>query len=227
MSEESNELDSNSESDTHPRDTRDSTRDRVWTIPNALSLFRWVGSPGLILCGYWQSPTAFIVWYLVLALSDWLDGKIAVRYHQQSTLGARLDSFADATLYACALIGGILVWHEELLAQWIWVALACGSYGVATIAGFVKFGRWPSYHTRTAKASWLFVMVAIAGLAWGEPVWTLRIAMLAVLLANVESIAITSLLREWHSDVISVFIIRDGQPTLSKVESGQLPQDSM
>ena len=193
-----------------PRNEPSLDQHRWWNVPNALSLIRWIGSPSLIYLGWMQLPQAFIVGYVLLALTDWFDGKIAVRYHLQTSLGARLDSLADATLYVCVLLGGLALWHAPLLEHWLWLVTAIGSYVVATVVGFLKFRQWPSYHTRTAKASWLFVMVAIGCLAWELPSWPLKLAAASVTLANLESIAISFRLREWQTDVISVLAIQNG-----------------
>lgn len=182
------------------------------TIPNALSLFRWIGSPMLIAMGWLEEPRGFVIAFLVLSLSDWIDGKIAVHWNQRSTLGARLDSFADATLYGSLLIGGLLLWHKVLLAEWPWLTLAVGSYAIATLAGFMKFGRWPSYHTRSAKLSWGFVLAGVAGIAWDWSAWPLRIAMLSVTIANLESLWITSHSRKWRNDVIGFWVPEEEPP---------------
>lgn len=205
-----NSLDSKSQTPPSTADSSDEApRSGRWaTIPNFLSLFRWLGSPLLIVMGVVGEPRGFVIAYLVLSLSDWIDGKIAVGWNQRSRLGARLDSWADATLYGCLLIGACLLWWETLVEQWPWIALAVGSYAIATTAGFVKFGRWPSYHTRSAKLSWGFVLIAVACVAWSGPMWPLIIAMLSVTLANLESLWITTQLKHWHNDVIGFWVVK-------------------
>ena len=86
-----------------PRDER--YKDSIVTIPNLICIGRMVGSLVLLAIAvagwrYW-----FVGLFLALSLSDWIDGKLARWLHQRSDLGARLDSAADAILYA-ALIGG-------------------------------------------------------------------------------------------------------------------------
>lgn len=192
------------------RSQEEERRYRRWaTIPNFLSLFRWLGSPLLIVMGVVSEPRGFVIAYLVLSLSDWIDGKIAVGWNQRSRLGARLDSWADATLYGCLLIGACLLWWQTILTHWPWIALAIGSYAIATAAGLLKFRRWPSYHTRSAKLSWGFVLIAVACVAWNGPAWPLWIAMLSVTIANLESLYITSQLAQWHNDVIGFWKVRD------------------
>ena len=218
---------------TDPRSSPDATtrtpRDpsRRWaTIPNALSLFRWLGSPLLIAIGAVGEARGFVLAYLVLALSDWIDGKIAVGWNQRSRLGARLDSFADATLYASLLIGGLLLWHDVLTDEWPWLVMAVGSYAVATVAGLIRFGRWPSYHTRSAKLSWGFMMAGVAGIAWAWSPWPLRIGLVSVTLANVESLVITLRSSRWRNDVIGFWVPEtppDADATASPEPSEQAP----
>lgn len=183
---------------------------RWWTVPNALTLFRGIGSILLVYLGWRQFPQAFLVWYLVLAITDFIDGRIAVYFHQRTVLGARLDSFADALLYAAVLVGALFLWHDRLLPLWPWIAMACGSYAIATLYGMFKFGRWPSYHNWTAKGSWVFVVAAIVCLAWNWTNIPLLLATVSVTLANIESIAITHRLKQWRSDVNSFFKIESG-----------------
>ncbi|MDQ1684162.1 MAG: hypothetical protein QOC82_899 [Frankiaceae bacterium] len=90
--------------------------DRVWTIPNLLSLLRLLGVPLFL----WLvlGPEANGWAFAVLAfggISDYADGKIARRFNQSSRLGALLDPAADrlyilATLSALAARGIIPIW---------------------------------------------------------------------------------------------------------------------
>ncbi|WP_017569688.1 CDP-alcohol phosphatidyltransferase family protein [Nocardiopsis halotolerans] len=89
--------------------------DRIWTVPNLLSMLRLVGVPLFL----WLVLVAQADWWalLVLALaglSDWLDGKIARAWNQASRLGAVLDPLADRLYIFVALLGlvirGIVPW---------------------------------------------------------------------------------------------------------------------
>lgn len=78
--------------------------DRVWTLPNVLSLLRLAGVPLMV----WLilGPQADGLAVLVLALggfTDWLDGYLARAWHQTSRLGQMLDPIADR-LYILAVI---------------------------------------------------------------------------------------------------------------------------
>lgn len=88
--------------------------DRVWTVPNALSMLRLVGVPiflWLILSG--QDGWAVVV-LTVSGVSDYLDGKIARAYNLVSSVGQLLDPLADRLYILSTLLGlawrGIIPW---------------------------------------------------------------------------------------------------------------------
>ena len=67
--------------------------DRVWTVPNALSLLRLLGVPLFLYLVLGPHEDAWAVWILIFAgISDYADGKIARRFNQFSRLGAVLDA---------------------------------------------------------------------------------------------------------------------------------------
>jgi cardiolipin synthase len=167
---------------------------RIWTIPNIISLARLVGVPVFL----WlvlgpRSPTAdwWAVGILIASgLSDWLDGKIARAFNQQSRLGQLLDPAADrlyivATVIALAIRGIIPWWlvivlgtREVLLAIMLavlrrhgWGALQVSFIGkAATLALLYAFpmlflGSHPtSYAELTRVVGWAFVI-------WGSALY--------------------------------------------------------
>lgn len=83
--------------------------DRVWTIPNALSMLRLAGVP--VFLWLLLGPHADGYALLVLAVSgftDWADGVLARRLDQRSRLGAMLDPFADRLYILASLVGLVL-----------------------------------------------------------------------------------------------------------------------
>ena len=97
----------------------------------------------------------------MLLFDDWLDGKLAI-WLQQQTRSATADSVADAVLYATLLFGIAWLKGGFVLQQATWLGAALLSYALTTVAGLVKYGRIPSYHTRGAKASWPLMTVSVA-----------------------------------------------------------------
>jgi cardiolipin synthase len=91
--------------------------DRLWTIPNALSVLRLFGVP--LFLWLLLGPEADGWALLVLALSgftDWADGVLARKLNQLSRFGALLDPFADR-LYILATLAGLVV--RDIIPVWL------------------------------------------------------------------------------------------------------------
>ncbi len=178
---------------------------RLLTIPNVLCLIRLVGAGVLIVLALNGQPYVFLGLYLFLVATDWVDGKLARWLDQRSVFGARLDSAADASLYTALLLGCLWLKWDVLQHEIGWILPAVASYALTSGVGLWRFGRWPSYHTRGAKSTWLLITIGVVCLVGGWALWPLRIAMLAVMLTNVEATLISFTLRQWRADVPSLY----------------------
>jgi cardiolipin synthase (CMP-forming) len=93
------------------------TSTRVLTVPNGLSLLRLLGVPVFLWLILGPEADGLAILVLMFAgLSDWLDGKIARRWHQTSRLGQLLDPAADR-LYILATLIGLAV--RDVLPVWL------------------------------------------------------------------------------------------------------------
>jgi cardiolipin synthase len=95
--------------------------DRLWTIPNGLSVLRVLGVP--LFLWLLLGPHADAWALVVLALSgftDWLDGVLARALDQMSALGALLDPLADR-LYILATLLGLVV--RDVIPLWLAVVI--------------------------------------------------------------------------------------------------------
>ena len=90
---------------------------RLPTIPNLICGTRLVGSFVLVGIAWFDYSELFLWVFLLLAVSDWIDGKLAILLNQRSVFGARLDSWADAALYAALLVGAVMMYGETLACR--------------------------------------------------------------------------------------------------------------
>jgi len=99
----------------------DTTVNRVWTLPNVLSMVRLAGVPLFL----WLvlGPEADLLALGVLMLSgvtDFLDGYLARRLGQTSVLGQVLDPVADR-LYILAVVIGLAL--RDIVPWWVALSL--------------------------------------------------------------------------------------------------------
>jgi CDP-diacylglycerol--glycerol-3-phosphate 3-phosphatidyltransferase len=179
--------------------------DRLLTIPNIICGIRFFGSFVLVGIAWAERSDLFLWIFLLLAMSDWVDGKLAILLNQRSVIGARLDSWADAALYTALLVGSVMMYGEILYGEIAWFIAALATYVISTAAGFWKFGRWPSYHTRAAKIGWFLIMIGAIGLFTDWSLWPLRLTLAFVALTNLEALGITIISPAWRADVTSIY----------------------
>ena len=94
---------------------------RVWTVPNLLSMLRLAGVPLFL----WLvlGPEADLIALVVLMVSgitDYLDGYLARRLDQFSSLGEILDPVADR-LYILAVVVGLAL--RDIIPWWVAIIL--------------------------------------------------------------------------------------------------------
>ena len=95
--------------------------DRVFTVPNLISMARLAGVPVFLWLVLVPQADWWAVGLLIAAgLSDWLDGKLARAWNQQSRLGQVLDPAADR-LYIAATLIGLAV--RAIIPWWLVAAL--------------------------------------------------------------------------------------------------------
>jgi len=99
------------------------TTDRVWTIPNILSLLRLAGVPVFVYLLLGPEADGWAIAILMVAgVTDWADGKLARMLNQSSRLGALLDPAADRLYILATLIAFVI---RDVVPIWV-VAIILG-----------------------------------------------------------------------------------------------------
>lgn len=94
--------------------------DRIWTVPNALSVLRLLGVPvflWLLLVPRTETADRWaLVVLIVAAITDWADGKLARLLNQYSKLGELLDPLADRLYIFATLIAFVI---RDIVPWWV------------------------------------------------------------------------------------------------------------
>lgn len=140
-------------------------------LPNVLTYARIAAVPALVAClmlvegdaGRWAAFWLFVA----AAITDWLDGYLARRLEQQSTLGRMLDPIADKLIVGAALI--MLVHDRTIDGISIWAAIIilCREILVSGLREFLAELKVTVHVTALAKWKTAAQMVALAVLIAG------------------------------------------------------------
>ncbi|MCG6941373.1 MAG: CDP-alcohol phosphatidyltransferase family protein [Thiohalocapsa sp.] len=178
-----------------------------WSLPNLLSAMRLGLVPLLLLLALSGRRDAFL-WLLAVAfLTDAVDGTIARLTGQVTRFGAVLDSWADVSIYAAVAVSMALLWPDLLKSEAPAIGAMVASFLLPAAVGLLRFGRFTSYHTWLVKVAVAAAAVGLFLMLLGISVWPFRIAAVLVLLAGLEEIAISLVLREERSDVSGLWAV--------------------
>jgi CDP-diacylglycerol--glycerol-3-phosphate 3-phosphatidyltransferase len=166
-----------------------------WNVPNGITFFRVVLVPVLmtfLLVDVKYGDLLALAVFVLAAASDSLDGYLARRFRQTTTLGAFLDPLADKLLVAAALIS--LIELGELSA-WVAMVVIAREFAVTGLRMMAAVEGTVIPASKWGKAKTASQMLAIACLIieprWIKPEWTLagqRITWYLVLLMLVLTV---------------------------------------
>ena len=137
------------------------------TIPNILSISRLILIPAMIIPAYYidNEPNArfiFLIMFIIIGVTDKLDGTLARYLNQTTALGAKLDTIADMVFYPLIALW-LYRFESGVVGEWwnlIYFLLVL--YFFKMITGKIKFGYVPAFHTigaKTFSASLYFFMI--------------------------------------------------------------------
>ncbi len=174
-------------------------------IPNLLSLFRIIAAPFLLLTGWFNMPTLFFILFVLMLLSDALDGIIARMWDQTSELGARLDSYGDILTYLTTPLAAWWLWPDIIKDELYYIIAAIIIYVLPAVFALLKFGKLASYHTWITKISAVLMSAGAVMLLGFESNLLFHIAIYFLVIEMVENIAITFILQEQKSNIYSIW----------------------
>ena len=138
------------------------------TIPNMLSISRLILIPAMLIPAYFiedepQARFVFLIMFIIIGVTDKLDGTLARYLNQTTALGAKLDTIADMEFYPLIALW-LYRFESGVVGEWwnlIYFLLAL--YFFKMVTGKIKFGYVPAFHTigaKTFSASLYFFMIA-------------------------------------------------------------------
>jgi cardiolipin synthase len=148
--------------------------DRVWTLPNLLSMLRLLGVPVFLWLVLGPRADGLAVLVLVVAgFTDWLDGQLARAWHQRSRLGQMLDPVADRFYILATLIGLAI---REIIPWWLVVILVARDCMIALLVPVLRtrgYSSLPVHFLGKAATFSLLYAFPLVLLGAGDGTWAL------------------------------------------------------
>ena len=136
---------------------REALGDRIWTVPNALSVLRLLGVPLFLWLLLGPEADGWAV--VVLALSgatDWADGKLARALGQSSKLGALLDPAADRLYIVATLVAFVL---RDVIPLWVVAVLLVRELVLGLTLLALRRAGWPPLQVHYLRKAATFLLL--------------------------------------------------------------------
>jgi len=126
-------------------------KSRSYYLVNAITLYRIVAAPILIILAFTGNLNIF-KWLLPISfLTDLIDGTLARELKATSVFGSKLDSIGDDLSFVAAAVGVFAFKLDFVLHHIIVLIPLIGLYLFQTISALIKYGKITSFHTYLAK----------------------------------------------------------------------------
>jgi len=177
----------------------------IYNLPNLISAIRILIAPLMFYLAFQEMATWFLATLLFSGFTDVLDGFLARKLKQTTTLGAHLDSWGDFAIYTTMAICAWIIWPEIAKREILYFALILFSFLLPVWVGLIKFGRLTSYHTWSVKLAVFITFIAYVALFSGFANWPIKLASLLCLYAGIEEILITLVMHHERTDIRSIW----------------------
>jgi len=126
-------------------------KEKFWTIPNVLSLYRLVMFPVILYFLLKEKQEIFVTLLIINLVTDILDGFIARNFNQRTLIGAKLDSWADFGSYILAF-GGVFVFEWSFVKDHIiGLSVFLILYIISVSIAFIRFRNLVGLHLFSSK----------------------------------------------------------------------------
>lgn len=129
---------------------------KIITIPNVISLIRIILVPIIYYLAIRQYLAYALSLYAVGVLTDFFDGYLARKYKQESSIGRKLDAFADSIYIIATALGLYYLGYITLI-----IAVIILSQRLITGLIFLIFSRKKFFTTIYAKIASTILYVSI------------------------------------------------------------------
>jgi phosphatidylglycerophosphate synthase len=139
-------------------------KNKNFNIPNLLSISRILFLPVLYIFMFREKHLAFLVSYIVLGSTDFLDGYLARRLNQVTALGKALDTIADVIFYFSTAYFILVLFPEYLAPNFVMLMFFLVIYIFAYVLSLFYFKKPVQIHTSLLRfcATLVYLLVIMS-----------------------------------------------------------------
>lgn len=181
------------------------TRKRYVTIPNLLSVSRFIFLPLLFFFLIKEKNMAFFAGYMILGSTDFFDGLIARRFDQKTEIGKTLDSFADIFFYVSSAYFLHKVAPQYLLPNSKLLVAFFSLFGLSFVVSSICCKKPIMMHTFLLKLNGVLVYFVILLSFFLDTTYLISLILIIYLIGFTEEIIIFLRYGEVDPDTLTVF----------------------
>lgn len=142
-----------------------SASDRIWNVPNALSMTRLLMAAAVGVLIEYDRFLLALIFFVIAASTDFLDGWWARRFNQITKLGRVLDPFVDKIIVTAALVA-LVGQATSQIAPWMVTVILGREFLVTSLRAMVE-GQGGDFSARwLGKWKMLVQCAAIVASLW-------------------------------------------------------------
>lgn len=178
---------------------------RNLNIPNSLSLIRLAGVPFLFVLAGLDEKLWFLLWFIFLGLTDYLDGKLARLWKQESELGAHLDSIADVFYYLSTAWFLYQFFPDYIDPNMLFLQIFLITFVITLITSWLKLGKILLLHTHLSRLGGVLVFLGVVASFYLDTTLFIRFVIFLYTAAMLEFMLIYFVRGDVSPDTRSVF----------------------
>jgi len=177
------------------------------TVPNFLSLSRFLFLPILYFFVLSDMPIAFLIGYIILGSTDFFDGKIARRFNQKTEIGKALDSIADLFFYISSAYFLAKLYPQYLMPNKVLLIVFFSLLALSFVVSSIWCKKPIMMHTSLLRLGGVLVYAAVIASYFMNSTWFIAIVLINYLIAFTEEIIIFIKYGDVDPDTTSMFKI--------------------
>lgn len=177
------------------------------TIPNFLSVSRFLFLPLLFIFVINGQELAFLIGYIILGSTDFFDGLIARKFNQKTDIGKALDSIADLFFYISSAYFLSKLFPQFLAPNKILLIIFFSLLALSFVVSGILCKKPIMMHTSLLRLEGVLVYLVIIASFFMNTTWFIAIILIIYLIAFTEEILIFIKYGEVDPDTTSIFKI--------------------